>query len=197
MSWINQTKRAYVTKPSSDKHTYHIAQVSYMERHADIELVTPYGLYSTPPANSLVTMWNINGQEENRVGIANNPKGRFKNLKPGEVSIGSPDFKSSVYFKKDGSLVVTATQESAGTTTSITIAADGSISISTPKTVTIDAQENVSITSQADISIVAQGDLTLEGATVNINNGTNYAARINDSVVGGLITTGSGTVKIG
>ena len=62
---------------------------------------------------------------------------------------------------------------------------------------------DVSVTVEGDYNLNVTGDIKINGATINLNNGTKGAARIDDTVadvdpVGdGTISSGSGTVKIG
>lgn len=169
-------KRAYVTRASKDDTNFHIAQTSYMGQVADVEILTPYGLYSTLPVNAHVVLWNLNGNEENMVGFGNTPAARFKNLKAGEVVVGSPQTLSNVKFAENGSIVLTGKN---GAT--ITIDQSGAISIATP----------------GDLSINAGGNVIINGATIQLNGNSVGIARLNDSVSGGVITSASSTVKTG
>ena len=51
-------------------------------------------------------MWNVNGQEENKVGIGNTPQIRFKDLKEGEVVVGNPLTRSFIKFKENGDVQI-------------------------------------------------------------------------------------------
>ena len=73
--------------------------------------------------------------------------------------------------------------------------------------VKIEVKGNVDIQVDGSYNLDVKGPITIQGSTVNINNGVNGAARINDSTLDndtevngnddGVITTGSGTVFIG
>lgn len=167
-------KRAYVTKVSSDDKNFHIAQTSYMGQIADVEILTPYGLYATLPVNSHVVLWNLNGNEENRVGFGNTPTSRFKNLKAGEVVVGSPQTLSNVKFNEEGAVEISGKNG-----TKVIIDKDGNISISTAGNFTLNAT----------------GDVIINGATIQLNGNSVGVARLNDSVSGGVITSASSTVK--
>ena len=167
-------KRAYITKASKDDKNFHIAQASYMGQVADVEILTPYGLYSTLPVNSHVVLWNLNGNEENRVGFGNTPPSRFKGLAAGEVVVGSPQTASNVKFDQDGQVVVTGKN---GTT------------------ITIDPSGNISISTQGNFSLNATGDVIINGASIQLNGNSIGVARLGDTVGGGVITSASSTVK--
>ena len=170
------TKRARVTKVAVDDGNYHVAQVDYMGKVCDVEISTPYGLYSSLPADAVTVLWNIQGQEENRVGIGNTPTTRFKNLEAGEVVIGSPQTLSKVKFATDGSITVTGKNNA---------------------TITIDASGNMTATTGGDYTINATGDVIINGATIQLNGNAVGVARLNDNVdlVTGEIITASNTVK--
>lgn len=167
-------KRAYITKSSSDDKNFHIAQASYMGQVADVEILTPYGLYSTLPANAHVVLWNLNGNEENRVGFGNTPPTRFKNLAAGEVVVGSPQTLSNVKFDTNGQVIVTGKN---GTT------------------ITIDSSGNISISTEGNFNLNATGDVIINGATIQLNGNSVGVARLNDTVSAGVITSASSTVK--
>ena len=144
-------KRAYITNPSKDDKNFHIAQASYYGQVADVEILTPYGLYSTLPKDSHVVLWNLASNEENRVGFGNTPPSRFKNLKPGEVVTGSPLSLSNTKYFEDGKIVITGKN---GTT--ITVKEDGTIQINC----------------QGDFLLDATGDIIINGATIQLNGNT-------------------------
>lgn len=144
----NLTKRGFITKPDDDKSTYHVSQVEYMERVCDVEIILPYGFYSNAPKDSMVVIWNVQGMEENRVGLAYKPDDRYKMLKPGEVALGSPQAKTKIFFDSDGGIMVTGKNNA-----SIKIDKDGNISIST----------------QGNFNLNATGDVIIQGATIQLN----------------------------
>jgi hypothetical protein len=167
------TKRTYITRVSTDKDLYHTAQVSYLGQTADVEVITPYGVYSNLPLNSQLLTWNVNGVEENRVSIGNTPRFRFKNLKPGEVVLGSPQTRSRIFFSEDGSIVITQHKGEAGKQSatdkdatdgksSITIDPDGNIKIVTKGTHEVTTDGDVKFTVGGTFEVVA-GDIILNG----------------------------------
>lgn len=127
-------KYAELTNVGKDDGHYPISQVKYNQRVADFYVVYPYGMSANAPADSLVVMMNMMGQEENRAGIASLPMQRFKDLKIGEVAFGNFLTKSYVKFKEDGSIEIVSennlTVEVKGPLTDITCT--GVINVTAP-----------------------------------------------------------------
>ena len=157
-------KRSYITKVSKDADNFHTAQVSYMGQVADVEVITPYGIYATLPLDSHMLIFNVNGVEENRVGFGNTPPVRFKNLKPGEVVVGSPQTKSNVFFKTDGSIIVTGKGNAV-----VTIDPQGNISMVTDGTLTAQSKGAMTLKSDAAMSIQALGTMALQAPLITLN----------------------------
>jgi len=178
------TKRARITKVAKDDGNYHVAQVDYMGKTCDVEIITPYGLYSSLPADAIAVLWNVQGQEENRVGIGNTPKTRFKNLQAGEVVVGSPQTESRVKFATDGSITVTGKNSA-----TITVDSSGNMTFIT--------QGTMSLTSTGDLTLAATGNVIINGAEIRLNGSSRGVARLTDTVNGANITSASSTVKTG
>jgi hypothetical protein len=186
------TKRAAITKPDKDDGNYHIAQVDYMGKVCDVEIITPYGLYSNTPKDGVAIIWNVQGQEENRVGISNTPKTRFKDLKPGEVVVGSPQTLSNAKFFTDGKIVVTGKGNSI-----VTIDASGNVTITTDGTMTAHSVGAMTLQSDGQLNLTATGNIVAQAANIYLNGSSVGVARLGDSVAAGVITSASSTVKTG
>ncbi len=180
----NIVKRSRITKVGKDDGNYAVSQVDYLGKVCDVEILTPYGLYSNLPLDATTVLWNVQGQEENRVGIGNTPKTRFKNLKAGEVVVGSPQTLSNVAFKEDGSIVVTGKGNAV-----VTVDASGNISITTDGTLGISSTGNMTLHSNAKV--------ILSGTAIELNGNAVGVARLGDSVTAGVISSASTTVKTG
>lgn len=103
----NQVKIALVTLNTDDTENLPEAQVQYMGKAADVVLVQPYGLTSRPPKNqSLVALLNVQGQEQNRVGIPFCPLLRKKGLSEGEAVLENMLSGSFIYMREDGTIVI-------------------------------------------------------------------------------------------
>lgn len=101
----NIIKRAVTTNDMQDGGTYPIVQVQYYDKTATVEVLTPYGLCSSPPVGSMATIFNVLGDEANRTAIVDSPRNRFK-TKPGEVAVGNYISKAKIHFLQDGSVLL-------------------------------------------------------------------------------------------
>jgi len=163
-STTSSVKRAKISRVAKDEGNYHVAQVNYMGKACDVEILTPYGLYSSLPADALAIIWNVQGQEENRVGIGNTPKTRYKQLKPGEVVVGSPLMETKMEFLTDGVVKITAKNNA-----TVTIDKDGNIAVTTDGKLDITAKEDMTLTTEGDFTLTATGDVKIDGATIELN----------------------------
>lgn len=165
----NMVKRALVRLPINDATDFQVMQVSYMGKTADIENILPYGLCSSPPIDSLSLVFTVNAQEENRAGITNSPRLRFKNLKEGEVAVGNYLTGSVVKFLEDGNIEVTSANGLV-----VTVAGDSTVTVGGDANVTVTG--TTTLTSTGNVSITAplttvNGPLTVTG-TLTTANGT-------------------------
>jgi hypothetical protein len=178
-------KRAYVTLVGDDSGRYQTTQIGYLGKTADMEVIYPYGLCGNPPKNSLVLLFNVQGMEENRAGIANLLSERFKNLKEGEVAIGNYLTKSVIKFLENGDIEIHGTND---------------------ERVTIDRNCNININGNCDISV--NGTTTLScpgGTTINSDVHVNGTVTISEDVIAsgislvshihGGVTPGGGTTS--
>ncbi|GAH01888.1 unnamed protein product, partial [marine sediment metagenome] len=83
----NLIKRGLISLGIIDDKDFQTAQVTYMGKTKNIQVVHDYGFSSNCPTGGIVLMFNVQGQEENIAGIADLPNDRFKNLKEGEVAV--------------------------------------------------------------------------------------------------------------
>jgi phage gp45-like len=120
----NLIKQCMVRSASADDKAFPILSVSYHEKAADVAHLTPYGVYSNPPANAIGVAFTIEGEEGNRWAIVNTPKTRPKGLAEGEVVVSNTLTGSKVYFKSDGSVFIDAKKD-----LSITVAGNSTINV--------------------------------------------------------------------
>lgn len=124
----NLIKRAVLTRPSKDNEDIQITQITYLGQTKNIEILSPYGLYSNPPKGSLILLLPILGDSGNLVGIVYDPRNRPKDLEGGEVVTGNTVKGTTITFPEDGSINIVKDD-----TTSIKINVDGSIDINSTK----------------------------------------------------------------
>ena len=169
---VNMIKRALTSLPIKDNTDFQTSQVRYLGKTAQIELVYPYGLCSSPPTGSMVLMFNIQGQEENRAGMANLTRQRFKNLKEGEVAVGNYLTGSVVKFLENGDIEVTGTNDInltvAGTTN---LTSTGAVSIKGDVTITGD----LTVTGDTALGAIVTADNTNIGKT-HVHSGVTSGA---------------------
>jgi hypothetical protein len=104
---LNSVRKAYISLSNDDSGDYPTAQVTYQGKQNNALQVSPYGLNSNPPEETLAILGRI-GNEENLTIIPYACKERFKNLKKGEVTLGSPATGSYVKFLADGGIEILA-----------------------------------------------------------------------------------------
>lgn len=150
-------KRADVTLNPPDTGQYPVAQVQWSSSSTanNVQVITPYGFYSVAPIGSAALMFNIMGQEENRAAIFDNPKGRFKNLKPTEVAVGNPKTKSVIKFLENGDIEVTGV-------------ADQNVNIT----------GDVNLTVGGNVNITATGNTNITSPIVTVNGALNVTGEI-------------------
>ena len=101
---INLIKRGRVSRTDNDSRKLPIQQVTYMGDTAEFIAIFPYGVHANLPVDALVTLFSVNGQEQNLAGIGEVPEKRIKNLASGEVVFFHPTTKTRIHFKNNGDL---------------------------------------------------------------------------------------------
>jgi len=144
------------------------------------QIVSPYGLCSNPPPNSLGISLNLLGNASDNVTIVDHPNLRKKNLLSGEVAVVNYLTGSNIYIKTDGSIDITS---ASGAT--ILMAADGSITITGTTTTNINATTTANITAPAinlNGVVNVNGALTATGAIGATDLTTSTIASVNAHV---------------
>ena len=101
--WLrNLIKKAYVSRETfDDSQDYLNMQTTTLGKVTQANVVFPYGINAIPPQNTLGLCFNVLGSEDMAYFIPFAMVERFKNLKAGEVKVGSPNHQNFVYFKAD------------------------------------------------------------------------------------------------
>lgn len=152
-------KRGVISKVSNDRDVYQTAQVSYLGKTADTEILYPYGLCGNPPRGSLALIMNVQGHEDNRTAICNYPGARFKNLTEGEIALGNYMTKSHVKFNSNGDITIECNNNM-----TVTVSKDDNVTINGNATVNITGTAQVtaaSVTVAAPVTV--NGDVTING----------------------------------
>lgn len=139
---------------SSDLLPFRKARVKGLGKESTVYVVYPYGLTANAPEGALCLSWQVEGQESNRVSIADFPQSRPKNLEPGEVVVSNYLTGSEVRFKANGDIDITVNSD-----------------------VNVIASGNANITA-TDVNLTASGDMALTATNIELagvltNNGTN------------------------
>lgn len=166
-------KRAAISKVSQDTGQYSIAQITYNEKVGNCELLFPYGFCANPPEKSLVLVWNVHGQEENRVGMANDPINRFRELKEGEVQVGNYETESSIKFDENSDILVDSKNDyKLDSARDIICTCVQNYSLAVTGTYTVTIESTSTLTFEDDVTIDFQGDVTIDGNTITITADT-------------------------
>jgi phage gp45-like len=177
----NVVKRALITLINNDSKSIAHCQAKYLDKVANIETIYPYGLSANAPVGNIVLLFNVGSNEANLAGIPYSQKDRFKNLKSGEVIVGSPKSGSYIKFLENGDIEIESKNNLTINAKKVNINATQEFNIISP---------TMNFTSDAfsfsfDASGVFQGN-----GTFNFGTGGAYIARLGDQVtVGGNVGT--------
>lgn len=163
--WIKQARLIN----TDDSTAYPRAQVSYNGKTSNIMRLSPYGLCSNPPNDSLVLLLNLQGQESVKVGIADDILNRFKNLAQGEAVLYNTQTQSYVLMRANGD---------------VQISAQGNIDADATGNITADAGGNIEATAGGNIAATATGSATITAPAIVLNG--------NVTIAGTLAQTGGG-----
>lgn len=160
----NMIKRAVVSLNPADTGQYAISQVKWSSTNtaSNVQVITPYGHYYVAPTGSLALMFNVMGQEENRAAIIDDPANRFKDLKPGEVAVGSPKTRSVIKFLENGDIEITG---KANQNINIT----GNVNLTVGGNITVNATGNMTSTIGGTLTANVTGNTTITSPLVTID----------------------------
>ena len=169
----NMIKRAVVTLNPPDTGQIAVAQVKWSSSNTanNVQVITPYGFYSIAPAGSMALMFNIMGQEENRAAIIDNPKGRFKNLKPSEVVVGNPKTTSVIKFLENGDIEITG---KANQNINIT----GNVNLTVGGNITVNVTGNMTSTIGGTLTADVTGNTTITSPIVKVDGALQVTGEI-------------------
>jgi len=177
---LNMIKQAFISVVGSDSGAYPVSQATYNSKSTDYTRLSPYGLCSNPPENSLVVLFSAQCQESVKFGIADDMPNRFKNLKSGEVVLFNYISGSYIFLKQNGDIEVEVKNNL------ITNVTGTNTETSALKTINADTQVNGNLTSSGGI----RSD---SGFNISGNDGVSGTFTSNDgktiTVTEGLITS--------
>jgi len=186
---FNLIKRTIVSRKTDDTGQFPVSQVQWNNKTANLEVIYPYGLAGNLPVDALVLTFSVLGQEENKAGIGNTPKIRFKNLKEGEVAVGNPVTKSVVKFLENGDIEITCKNDqnvSIVGDSNVTVEGDSNLTVSGNVTLTVTG--NVTSTISGTLTADVTGNTTLTSPTTTIDGALNVTGEITAFSTGSSIT---------
>lgn len=159
----NLIKKGYVSRETkSDVGDYLNIQITTLGKVTQAQVIFPYGINAIPPANTLGICFNLLASEDMVYFIPFAMAERFKNLKSGEVKLGSPKHQNFIYFKEDGSILIESKDK-------LDITVSGDVNLTATGNVNVDSpQTNLGVGGK---KIVLDGDSVVMGAVVA--SGTN------------------------
>jgi len=104
----NLIRNAIKTLCIVDDNVNQLMQVSSFGEVKTVGKIGMYGLYANAPKGSLVTVMQINGQEECLGGFEDDVNNRPRGLKEGEVMVYNSLTKSYIYLNKENDVNIFA-----------------------------------------------------------------------------------------
>lgn len=102
----NLIKRGVVSLTNNDSAAISYAQIKFLNKAANVEYLFPYGINANPPTGTMVGHFAFGANEGNLGGVPYTRQERFKNLKAGEVVVGSPKSGSYIKFLENGDIEI-------------------------------------------------------------------------------------------
>lgn len=202
--YSNQVKLSQLKLNTDDQEQFPSAQVSYMGKVCNVTLVQPYGLIGRAPVNnSLVTLFNQQGHESARLGIASCPQLRKKGLVDGEVGLQNVLTGGFLLMDSKGTMTIVIPKDLIETVKNITITGEDANLTLNNITVTgkdLNASlQNVTINATKitlNAEVVINGKTTIAGNVATTGTLTNNAVDVGSTHTHGGVTTGGGTTGV-
>lgn len=119
----NIIRWARITASGIDTRQYPVQQVEYKGKVGDCLMIFPYGHHANLTPESLVAMFAVEGDPNNRAGIGWTPTNRPV-LAAGEICIYHPPSGSIIKFNAAGGIDITAVEDVTLTAQDMTINLD-------------------------------------------------------------------------
>lgn len=103
----NLIRWAKITIAGDDTGQFPVQQVTYLGKVGDCLMIFPYGFHANLTDDSLVAMFAMHGQEENRAGIGYTPQTRPQ-LAEGEVAVYHPSTGTMIKLQASGDILIDA-----------------------------------------------------------------------------------------
>lgn len=173
---------ARITAAGGDSKSYPIQQVEYKGKVGDCLMVFPYGHHANLTPDSLVAMFAVEGDADNRAGIGWTPTIRPKLLE-GEVAIYHPLTGTIIKFNQAGGININAVAE-------ITVDAP-SVVVNAPD-IEMNSTNHTINTTNYELNCV-EGDATATGTGFEFTGGLRSNTKdISDTHTHSGVQTGAG-----
>lgn len=170
-------KQAVVATLLKDDSPYPRSFANYNGKSTYYTRLSPYGLDTHPPRDSIVLLLSSQAQESNKYGIASDMLNRFKNLAEHEVVLYNTATKDYVYLKEDGN---------------IEIYANADIVVNAENDIKVEAGGNIEAIAAGSVDAEAGTTLTAKAATSATIEAPNIVLTGNVTVNGTFSQTGGG-----
>ena len=133
------------------------------------QILSPYGLCTNPPDESLALAFNIQGIAANKIVIVDDPKNRKRDLAKGEVALYNYATRSLIYLKEDGGIDIEIEQGS-----TVQILPDGTIDLDNASGSVVTLSPSGVITTNAvTTNITSSSAINLTAPAINIKGDVN------------------------
>lgn len=201
----NLIRYGRITKRLTRKGQFAVQQTAYLGKVADAHMVHPYGLHANAPADSLVLLFSVQDNPDNRAALPMDVK-NWPDLAEGEVALYHPTTGGLVVWQASGNLEITTAADVAVSCANLTATATGNLSATVTGAATVTA-DSLSATATTTATVAAATIAANASATADITApaiNLNGAVLINGSLAfaGGAATipgaiTFSGTISQG
>lgn len=174
----NLIKTALISGPVNNSSQFGFQQISYKGKTSDCFMIFSYGHYANCSSNdTLVTVFEVDGNEDNKYGIGFTPKKRPIDLEPGEHAVYHPETETFIKFRNNADIIIT-TGTVDGTKGNIivncnnlTANVDNDAIVTVGSNAIIDAGNNLNLIAQNNINITATANVnvTCDNATMTIS----------------------------
>lgn len=172
-------QHAVVSGPANNSDQFPVQQITYKGKVSNCMMIFSYGHYANcSSSDTLVSVFEVEGDEDNKAGLGYTPKKRPIDLEPGEHAVYHPGTETFIKFRNNADLhVSTGTGNIIVDCNDLTVNAAGNATVNCEDAI-LTANNDVTVTAGGDANVTATGNIALEGVLIQ-NNGT----------IAGVVTT--------
>lgn len=125
---------AKITAAGDSVAKFFTQQITYRNKVSNVLVVYPYGYHANAKVDeSLVLMFGVNGDSENKAGIPFQPNIR-PDLKEGEVAIYQPGTNTVIKFLQNENIVINTDKDIEAACDNMTVTAATKVTVTAPNT---------------------------------------------------------------